>query len=247
MKLNKPVIPPATLTPSSSSFYVPPTVLSDFTNLLNTDIPNFTQTFRLIKAWDTYDPTNTEDAIWFRATYYPIDWKSKMGNSDMSENLKTDFAVAIKKGDIVLHNDGRVLILNWNVQKHVNNQATQAVECNHYMTLERYTDAVTDERGYVQQAAGWNPVFSHHPVVLSDYAGRPDYSAAQGTPGINADMLNTGQIQLNEHTRTMRINDEYEYGGFRYRIINISWHEISIDGTHGIINFNSKRVAGAYQ
>lgn len=243
----KPDITPARLTPSARSFYVPPTVQSDFSNLLNTDIPNFTETFRLIHNWNNYQAEDEETFDWLRATYYPIDWKSKMGNSDMSQNIKTDFQVEIHKGDILLREDGQPLMLNWNVQRHINNQATQAVECNHYLTLYRYRPAETDDRGYMIQEAGEDTIIDRMPVCITDYAGRPDYASAIGIPGIQADMLTTGQIQVNELTKTIRINDEYDYGGFRYRIINISWPEVSIDGTYGIINFNAKRVAGKYE
>ena len=54
----------------------------------------------------------------------------------------------------------------------------------------------------------------------------------------------TGQIQFNTATRQMTINDEFEFGGFTYRIINIEWTEVNYDQTAGIINFNCKRVAG---
>lgn len=245
--MEKPNIVPAKLTPSLRSFYVPPTVLSDFSNLIHTDIPNFTETFRLIHDWTKYSPENDAGYSWLRATYYPIDWKSKMGNSDMSQNLKTDFSQVIHKGDIIIGEDGKILMLNWNVQKHVNNQATQAVECNHYLTLYRYRAAETDERGYLIKEAGEDTIIDRMPVCITDYAGRPDYASAIGIPGIQADMLTTGQIQVNELTQTIRLNDEYDYGGFRYRIINISWPEVSIDGTYGIINFNAKRVAGKYE
>ena len=138
-------------------------------------------------------------------------------------------------------------MLNWNVQKHISNQATQAVECNHYLTLERHINAATDDRGFVIEPEREETIIDHMPVVISDYAGRPDYAAAVGIPGIQADMLTAGQIQVNEQTKKIRINDEYDYGGFRYRIINISWPEVSIDGTYGILNFNAKRVAGRYE
>lgn len=40
-----------TLTSSSREFYVPPTCVSDFVNLVNTDIPNFTCTYTLLIDW----------------------------------------------------------------------------------------------------------------------------------------------------------------------------------------------------
>lgn len=54
----------------------------------------------------------------------------------------------------------------------------------------------------------------------------------------------SGQIQFNEQTKKITINDEFEYGGFTYRLINVDWSEVNYDNTAGIINFNCKRVAG---
>lgn len=87
-------------------------------------------------------------------------------------------------------------------------------------------------------------VFKDHPATFTVYAGRPDYIASMGTPGINADVLMSGQIQFNETTKKMTINDEFEYGGFTYRIINVDWTETDYNQEWGLLNFNCKRVAG---
>lgn len=73
-----------------------------------------------------------------RATYYPIDWKSKIGNSDMSDNWKTGYeGIQMVKGDIVVNEEGMPLMLNWKVSNHLNNQASQAILMNEYLTFER--------------------------------------------------------------------------------------------------------------
>lgn len=43
-----------------------------------------------------------------RATYFPVDWKSKVGNSDASANFKTDWHNMIRKGDIVVRESGEI-------------------------------------------------------------------------------------------------------------------------------------------
>lgn len=119
-------------TDSTHRFYVPPTSKSDFVNLLNTQIDNFTGTYEILSDWyaqfeDGYEP------MLVRGTYYPIDWKSKIGNSDMSNNFKIgygdDFPV-LEKGDMLINEKGEVMILNWMVSRHINNQASQAMQCN---------------------------------------------------------------------------------------------------------------------
>lgn len=82
------------------------------------------------------------------------------------------------------------------------------------------------------------------PLIHSEYAGRPDYAAAQGTPGINADHLITVNLQWNEKTKNIRIKDSFELGCFTYRVINISIVEIDITGEYGVLTLNAKRVAG---
>lgn len=82
------------------------------------------------------------------------------------------------------------------------------------------------------------------PVNITPYAGRPDYTTATNSPGILADSLYNCQVQLNRNTKNIWINDEFDYGGFRYRVINVDWSETDIEQQHGVLNLNMKRVAG---
>lgn len=196
----------------------------------------------MIHNW--VDPTRVEDPLYIRATYFPVDWKSKVGNSDASANFKTDWENPIGKGDIIIRESGELLMLTWDIKEHMNNQATQAQICNLKLTLKRHVQAVADERGFVVTPAHDEDILTDHPATFTPYAGRPDYIASGNVPGINADSLMSGQIQFNEATKRMTINDEFEYGGFTYRITNVDWAEVNYDNTAGIINYNCKRVAG---
>ena len=82
------------------------------------------------------------------------------------------------------------------------------------------------------------------PCIHSEYAGRPDYAAAQGTPGINADHLITVYLQWNNKTKEIRVNDEFVLGAYTYRVINVSIAEVQIDREYGILTLNAKRIAG---
>ena len=228
---------------SRNRFYVPPTIQTDFTNLLNTEIPNFTYTFELIHNWyDTKDENSKPE--YMRATYYPIDWKSKIGNSDMAENFKTDYNYDICKGDMVRMEDGTVLLLNWFVQTHINNQATQAAICNVDLVVTRDVDQELDDNGKVVTQAHTETIVDTIPALFAEYAGRPDYQLLSGNPGVIADMLIHGQVQLNEQTQNIRINDEFFWGISKYRVINLSYAEVEINGECGILNIYGKRVAG---
>lgn len=179
-----------------------------------------------------------------RATYFPVDWKSKVGNSDASANFKTDWQIIIRKGDIVIRESGEILMLTWDIKEHMNNQASQAQICNLNLTLKRKVRAKADRRGFVTVPEYDEIILYEHPATMTPYAGRPDYASAAGTPGINPDSLMTCQVQFNEKTKLIEVNNEFIHGGFTYRIIDINWTEVDYNCTHGIINFHCKRVAG---
>lgn len=105
--------------------------MSDYENLLDTEIKNFTHTFELVRDWYK-QPQEDEDKVYLRAAYFPINWKSKVGNSDVNKNFRTDYRVEIRKGDMVISEDGMIHLLNWDIQNYPNTQTTQAVECNLY-------------------------------------------------------------------------------------------------------------------
>lgn len=82
------------------------------------------------------------------------------------------------------------------------------------------------------------------PISHTEYAGRPDYTAAQGQPGINADHLINVSLQWNEKTKNIRIDDEFVLGAYTYRVVNVSIAEVNIDQTYGVLILNAKRIAG---
>ena len=151
----------------------------------------------------------------------------------MSYNFKTDHDVTIHKGDIALREDGVILFFSWNIQDHPNNQATQATECNTWFKIYRRMDEIVDENGFVLQPAYRDVIVPKMPGVHIEYAGRPDYAAAQGQPGINPDHLITCSLQWNEKTANIEVNDEFMIGDFTYRVVNISMAEVQIDREYG--------------
>lgn len=127
---------------SMKDFRAPTTLDSDFARLLEHDIPHVNYTFELVRDW-----YNQEEHTYLRAQQTPIDWKSKIGNSDMSTNFKVTHEIPVYKGDMVIREDGTVFLLNWNIQNHANNQATQSIECNAISEFTRFVPDKTDERG----------------------------------------------------------------------------------------------------
>ena len=127
--------------PSTRSFALPPTLESDFERLLKHDHPNHF-TFQLIEDWYEQD-----DPKYIRASQVPIDWKSNIGAADMTISFKVAKSTKIRKGDMVIREDGIVYLLDWNVQNYANNWSTQSAECNARTEFTRKIPDQTDSRG----------------------------------------------------------------------------------------------------
>lgn len=230
---------------SIKDFRPPRTIESDFKRLLAHDVPYVNFTFDLIHDW--YDHMASDAShTYIRAQQTPIDWKSKIGNSDMSTNFKVPHDVEIYKGDMVIREDGKIYLLNWMIQNHPNNQATQSILCNTALTFLRERKEETDDNGYVIKDAGWDVIVDELPCVHTEYAGRPDYVISQGAAGIAPDHLISVSLQWNSHTREIKIDDQFRLGDYTYRVINVSLSEVDIDMEHGVLLINAKRVAGGY-
>lgn len=226
---------------STRRFNVPPTLESDFERLLEHDHANHF-TFQLIEDWYEQD-----EKKFIRAAQTAIDWKSKIGNSDMSTNFKVAKNISIQKGNMAIREDGIIYLLSWNIQNHPNNWATQSTECNANVEFTRTVPDKTDERGMLIAPAHTEIIAPMIPISHTEYAGRPDYMASRGQPGINADHLITVSVQWNSKTKNIRVDDEFILGMYAYRVINVSIAEVNIDQTHGVLVLNAKRIAGGGQ
>lgn len=223
-------------------FYIPPTIKSDFEDWLNTDVANVNYDFEIIRDWYAQAAVKR-----IRATYFPIAWKSKIGNSDTNSNFKTGYGWEIRKGDLAVREDGTIYMLNWQVQRNPNNQSTQAIACNARLSFARHMDEVLDGRGFLVSEAMEKVIAPDIPCVYAEYTGRPDYAANYNTPGISADHLLTVQLQLNSRTDEIRIGDTFALMHSKYRIVNRVDSEIEIGRRHGIINLMARRIAGEEQ
>lgn len=234
---------PAIAARSTKDFRPPSTIEDDFRRLLNHDVPHVNFTFELVHDWYEINQEGYEP-IYIRAQQTPIDWKSKIGNSDMSTNFKVTHDIPVHKGDIVIREDGTIFMLNWNVQNHANNQATQSIECNVSLEFTREFNDEVNSLGYLVNEGGRKVVAASIPAVHIEYAGRPDYMNAQGQLGITPDHLITVYLQWNPTTKNIFLDDEFVIGTFTYRVINISIAEVNIDKDYGVLTLNAKRVAG---
>ena len=234
---------PAIKKTSLRDFRPPPTIEDDFRRLLEHEVPHTNYTFELVRDWYEINKEGYEP-IYLRAQQTPIDWKSKIGNSDMSTNFKVTHDIPIRKGDMAIREDGTIFLMTWNVTNHPNNQATQVSECNATTEFRRHFDDIVDAEGYLLEEGGEKVIVPTIPVIHVEYAGRPDFSSASGQPGIHADHLITVSLQYNSTTKKIDLDDKFVLGEFTYRVINISIAEVNIDKEYGVLTLNAKRVAG---
>ena len=224
-------------------FYIPPTLEKDFKDWLEADVAHANYDFELIRDWYAREAEGYEP-IHLRALYFSINWKSKIGNSDANSNFKTSYDVKIRKGDIVIREDGRIFMLNWTVQDMPNNQSTQAIICNTMLSFTRHVEDTVDDRGFLIEEAHEETIVPPIPCVFAEYAGRPDYMTNYNSPGVSADHLLTVQVQWNEKTRHIRTSDEFELLHSKYRVVDIVGTELDISQEHGILNLMARKVAG---
>jgi len=182
--------------------------------------------------------------MFIRATYIPLAWKSKIGHSDMGSNFFADAKADVKKGDIVIREDGEIYLLDWKVQRRPNTQTTQAKDCNVMMEIYRDVGETLDTLGYVVTPAHRALIVPPIPCVWTAHTGRPDYANSYNTPGIHADILLDGWVQWNDTTKNIRVGDEFVWGINTYRIINVLLSEIDMLGEYGLLNLNARRAAG---
>ena len=242
---------PAVNKRSDRDFRPARTMITDFERYLLHDVPNVNYNFELIHDWyAAQDPEYTPIVI--RAQQTPIDWKSKIGNSDMSMNFKTDYTEQILKGDYVVRQDGKVYLLNWNVTNHYNNQATQTVECNDYLTFTREYHAPVDEYGYAVtdfsdvplDEDGREIIAEEIPASHSEYAGRPEYTVSQNQPGIVANNLINIYVQWNSCTQEINIDDTVKIGKATYIIQNVYTAEVDVNKDYGCLYMQARRLPG---
>lgn len=243
-----PIIPPLQKQLSEKGFFVPPALESDFTNFLYTDVPHLNYTFELVGDWYDRDKPDYSPK-YIRATAFSINWKSKMNNADNADNFKTNYEHICKKGDYVVEqgNPENVLIFNWRVARNPNNQATQAQICNLNLVVERDVPEVIDSDAMLVTAATKETIVPAIPALAYIYEGRPDYVITNNTPGVIPDHIVVLQVQYNDKTKMVKTGDEFEWGDYRYRIVNKDPSQVQRNGESGILTFQAKKIAGSAQ
>lgn len=234
---------PYTPKPSSLSFYVPPTLVSDFDNFLNMDIPGAVMDFVHLHDWYAQFNEDYEQKT-IRGEIYPDATKSRYANTDNNLNFRASKNSDIEAGDMVIDPDGIIYLLDWEVPPQPNNKMSRALRCNCKFTFQRWQKEQVDKRGILITPAGMINVADDIPCNAYRYDGRPEWSTIIGTPGITPNALSLFSVQLNAKTKQLRVDDTFVWGNDTYVIIDISYAGTDMYNDRGVLKIQAKKKAG---
>ena len=229
--------------PSTTRFYVPKTLASDFSSFLDNDIPNTVMNFTLYTDWYHQFEEGYEDKI-IRGELYPDSTKSRYSDTDNNLNFRGDVASGIKKGDMIVDENGVIYIFDWEVAPESNNRSTRALRCNMRTTFTRFKKEEVDDLGYEIDGEGTQEIAENLPCNAYRYDGRPEFSSISNTPGVAPNALTLVTVQFNSKTRNIRIDDEFTWGNDTYIIVDINPVGLSMDGLSGVLQLQAKKKPG---
>lgn len=228
---------------SSSRFYVPRTLASDFTNFLQNDIPGSVGDFILIEDWYSQSDEGYAPNI-IRGEIYPDSTKSRYSNTDNNLNFRSDINSGIKKGDMLIGPDETIYLLDWEVPPQPNNRMSRALRCNAMLTFSHYQAEEVDKDGYLIKEEGWVPVAENIPCNGYRHDGRLEFSANSHLPGLIPNTVTLLSVQFNEKTKNIRTDDVFTWGNDTYTVADVNLVGVNIHGTSGVIQIQAKKKAG---
>lgn len=244
--MSVPYIPAGT----SKRFRIPRTLAADFDKFLNYDIPNTVMDFALLQDWYSQFEEDYEEKK-IRGEIYPDSTKSRYENTDNNMNFRASVSSGIRKGDMLIDNDGKIFVLDWNVALQSNNAPSRALRCNMYLEIKRFSNQENeyDEDGFLihRLEEGWKTIVPPIPCNAYRYDGRPEYVIVSGTPGATPNALTLLTVQYNEHTKQIHIGDRFQWGDEWYEIVDISRVGIDISNLSGTLKVQAKKAAGGIE
>lgn len=228
---------------SSSRFYVPSTLASDFANFLRNDIPGAVSDFTILQNW--YDKIKEDYApILIRGEIYPDSTKSRYSNTDNNLNFRTDLYTDIKKGDMLIGPDDTIYLLDWEVPPSPNNKMSRALRCNVVLSFKRFHPEEVDEQGFLISEEGWKSVADSIPCNAYRHDGRLEFSTNSHLPGLIPNTVTLVSVQYNDFTKQIKIDDVFEWGNEMYVVADVNLVGVEISGSSGVIQLQAKKKAG---
>lgn len=228
---------------SSMRFFIPKTLADDFDTFLNNDIPNVVMDFSLHHDWYDQFAENYEPNV-IRAEIYPNATKSRYENMDNMFNFRASVTSGIRKGDIVVDPENKTYLLDWQIEPEMNNASTRALSCNINLTVYRRVQEVIDSMGYCIEPEHDEIIVDRLPSNISRNAYRMEYNVIKSNPGVSPNSIADLFVQVNDHTKNIKIGDKFIWGASTYIIIDIDYVGVTLDGDSGVIMYQARKEPG---
>jgi hypothetical protein len=206
-------------------FYVPPQIDSDFQSAVNSKIgTEFTVNF---------DSLNT-----VRAIVPELDYRAKQTGTNGTKPLYAEID-KLKIGDYIQDSNNDTYIVAYlKDEKFPKCSKIQVQICNYKVTITRFQEEEIDMDGNVTVPQGDNPIVTdvYSIVIMGGYEFRTN---GGGVGVVPSDQLGL-QVQYNDSTKNIKINDTFVYFNAKYRIENIDYSQVDINGLGIMIAFAKK-------
>ena len=145
---------------------------------------------------------------------------------------------------MLIDENGKIYLLDWDVNLDSNNAPSRCLKCNTIITVKRYQEEVTDEEGILVAREKYITIANAIPCNAYRYEGRPEYGVTSGTPGITPNALRLLTVQYNEETKNIREGDVFKLGETGYIVADIDLVGMSVTGTHGVLTIQARKEPG---
>lgn len=209
-------------------FYVPPNMVENYNDFLQTDVCHTIKWCRDIFA---------EPPIWNeeRVEISSINYKSKQYGSDNAIRMRMPKNSEIQKGDIILY-DNRQYIVTWNINEDRPDSHACTIELlTTPITFKRFKAAVVDgETGNIITPDGYHPLF---PTIRCMHImnGNFEIRLKNNQAGLLPNNRLTITMQANKETFKLKKGDIFDLYGETHVIHDIIYTEINYDGETGLI------------
>lgn len=215
--------------------YTMPDLASAFDAYVDQTIPNVISELRCARDYtDHADNWTLYPTV--RGLTTVINWKSNVGNADMTHTFRTKLSSDIQRGDLVYDAEQDLVgMVNWNIDMMVDCKKTQIAACNSWIVVYRHTPEVVDKRGFLVTDAFENIIVNRMPCVYVEMYGKIEYEKGTNSPGIIPEQAVEVKVQANPETINIQTGDYFSLHNIPHKVLIVNKSQTDASGEHGVI------------
>ena len=216
-------------------FYVPSTLSSDFSDMLNTFGTSVTVNYNSVT------PTSAIVQLSRKSTQNTF-----QNLNDNGRTLRFKLTDTIIKGDYLTDTANNITyIVSYNPYKDINSYRSQAQLTNCQLNFIRWSEAQLDDLGNTATPAGYLPIANNFDCFTSR-TGMGIFDSGMNQIGIIPEGSMMVGLQYNTTTALIQIGDEFSYRNIQYTVEDLDYSQLSDDSNTGLlISFSKKRPGGS--